>query len=452
MPPNTIYALNGDFSKAYTTIVEGQGVYVLDEDGKRYVDAIGGVGVANIGHGVEEVIEAITNKARRLAFSYSGLVDFQPRQALAAKLQAWAPAGMGATKTLFCSGGSEANEAALKLAYQNHTERGNPSKQKIIRRWQSYHGNTIGALSMSGRTQWRRRYAPYLLDFPHTPSPYCYRCPWGKGGSDCCLEWANDLRRIISQEGAENISAFIAEPIIGTSMSAVVPPPPEYYGIIRDICDENDILFIVDEVMTGVGRTGKKWGIEHWGVTPDIITAAKGLTGGYAPLGATILGENVWQAMAAGSGSVTHSYTFGGNPLSCATGVAVLEYIEKNGLVSQAGVMGEKLLSKLRSRLGNSPFVGDVRGLGLFIGVELVADKETKQPFSAEWDVTHRVEAAAFANRLFILGGMTGLIDGVAGDHFELLPPYTIQDDDLDFIVDTLDKSIDEVMAALPTN
>ncbi|MBN1222692.1 MAG: aminotransferase class III-fold pyridoxal phosphate-dependent enzyme [Candidatus Aminicenantes bacterium] len=434
--------------QAYTTLARGEGVYVFDDKGKRYLDAIGGVGVVNIGHGVKEIIETITKQVSTLAYCYSGLVDNTPQQELAAKLQEWAPGGMGKTKTLFSSGGAEANEGALKLAYQYHWERGNSSKYKIIGRWQSYHGNSIGALSMSGRTSWRRMHSPYLLDFCHIPPPYCYRCPWDKSYPGCGMDCAHELKKVIEQEGPENIAAFIAEPVIGTSMSALVPPP-EYYPIIRAICDENDVLFIVDEVMSGVGRTGEKWGIDHWKVCPDLITASKGISGGYSPLGALILSEKVWRHIAEGSRTVMHSCTYGGNPLSCATGLAVLNYIEKNDLIPKAGMMGELLIEKLRAALEDVSLVGQVRGRGLFVGVEIVANKETKEPFPQDWKITQRIEEEAFKRGLLILGGVSGLIGGVAGDHFELLPPYVLEEEHVDIIAETVREAIVAVILQL---
>ena len=440
--------LYGDLSKAYPVMVRGEGVYVYDKAGKRYLDAIGGVGVVSIGYGVTEVVEAMARQARTMAFAYGGLVDNEPRQALAAKLQEWTPTGMGKTRSLFSSGGAEANEAAFKIAYQYHWERGKPSKQKIVGRWQSYHGNSIGTLSMGGRTPWRRMHSPYLLDFPHIPPPYCYRCPWDKSYPGCGLLCAYDLRRVIRQEGQENVAAFIAEPIIGTSMSAVVPPP-EYYPIIRQICNEHDVLMIVDEVITGIGRTGRKWGIDHWQVAPDMITSAKGLTSGYAPLSALIVSESVWRTIAEGSGRVMHSSTYGGNPLGCATAMAVLDYVEKHDLISRAETTGTDLRCQIEEGLSDNPYVGEIRGKGLLIGIELVADRETKEPFPAAWDVTHRVVDEAFENGLWILGGMAGLIEGFAGDHFGLSPPFIIEEEHLTFIVATLRQSISRVLSKL---
>lgn len=427
----------------------GEGVFLYDQTGKRYLDAIGGVGVVNIGHAVSEVVAAINKQVQTLAFSYGGMFDNQSQKQLAAKLQAWAPPGMGLTRSLFSSGGAEANDGALKLAYQYQFERGKPTKQKIIGRWQSYHGNSIGTLSMSGRTQWRRMHSAYLLDFPHIPAPYCYRCPWDRVYPGCNLPCAHELSRVIAQNGPENIAAFIAEPVIGTSMSAIVPPP-EYYPIIRDICDQYDVLLMVDEVMSGVGRTGVKWGIDLWGVTPDMICASKGISGGYSPLGVVIVHEKIWRAIAEGSGTVMHSCTFGGNPVSSAAGVAVLDYIEQNDLVSRAGQMGSKLMGRLEDTLSDLPCVGQIRGQGLFIGVELVKDKETKEPFPPEWQVTKQVVTEALNSGLIILGGVAGLLDGEAGDHFEILPPYVVEDNHLDFITTTLQHCLSKVMAKLP--
>jgi len=431
------------------TMDRGEGVFLYDQNGKRYLDAIGGVGVVNIGHAVPEVVQAIRNQVEKLAFSYGGMVDNQPQKQLAAKLQDWVPAGMGLTRSLFSSGGAEANEGALKLAYQYQFERGQPTKQKFISRWQSYHGNSIGSLSMSGRTQWRRMHNAYLLDFAHIPPPYCYRCPWDRTYPECGVTCAHELARAITQNGPENIAAFIAEPVIGTSMSAIVPPP-EYYPIIREICDRYDILFIVDEVMSGVGRTGVKWGIDFWSVAPDMICASKGISGGYSPLGVVIVNEKIWRTIAENSGTVMHSCTFGGNPLSSTAGVAVLEYIEKNDLISRAGRMGAKLISKMDDDLSDLPCVGEIRGQGLFIGVELVKNKKTKETFPPGWQVTDRLVQKALDSGLVILGGVSGLLDGEAGDHFEILPPYVVEEVHLDFIVSTLKECLIQIINELP--
>jgi adenosylmethionine-8-amino-7-oxononanoate aminotransferase len=445
-PPGILYS---NFQREYKTLVRGEGAYVIDEEGRRYLDAGSAAGVVNIGYGVEEIIEAMANQARVLSFSYAGLADNRPRQALGLRLQAWAPEGMGETRSLLCSGGAEATESALKLAYQYHWERGNPSKRKLIGRWQSYHGNTIGALSVSGRTAWRRVHDPYLLGFPHIPPPYCYRCPWSLPYPECGIQCAQELRTVICQEGPENVAAFIAEPIIGTSMSAVVPPP-EYYPIVRRICDEYDVLLIVDEVMTGIGRTGKRWGIEHWATSPDMLTTAKGLSGGYSPMGAVVLGDSVWQTIARGGGRVMHSYTFGGNPIGCAAAVAVLDYVEKYDLVARASELGDRLREALEHLLGAHPHVGDIRGKGLLAGLELVSDRATKQPFPAGLGLTARVEEHAHKRGLIVLAGVPGLIEGAMGDHIELAPPFIVETEQVEEIAAILYDSIEGAVSELP--
>jgi len=437
----------GDLNREYLDVVRGDGVYIYDENGKRYLDAAAGVCVVNVGHGNEEIISAISNQLKQVSFTY-GFTDNIPRQKLAKKLDEWSPNGMGHTKTIFSSSGAEANESAIKLSYQYHQERGNVNKTKIVGRWQSYHGNTVSTLSIGGRSSWRNQFSPLLHDSLHISPPYCYRCSSKDSHSSCAENFANELRKIIKREGAGNISAFIAEPIIGTSMSAVVPPKG-YYEIIRNICDENDILFIADEVMSGMGRTGKKWGIDHWNVSPDIITTSKGIGAGYSPISAAIFSEKVWGIISSGSGYTTHSTTYGGNPLSCAVGYAVIDYIEKNDLISNAKVMGEKLISKLNEELSEIPYVGDIRGKGLLIGIEIVSDKISKAIFDPTLDLAHKIEDEARKNGLIILSGVPGLVDGVGGDHLEICPPYIINDEHVEFIVSILKKSITETISLI---
>lgn len=437
----------GNLNGEYLDIVRGDGVYIYDENGKQYLDAASGVCVVSVGYGNQEIITAISNQIKQISFTY-GFADNIPRQKLAKKLDEWSPDGMGHTKTIFSSSGAEANESAIKLSYQYHQERGNVNKTKIVGRWQSYHGNTVSTLSIGGRSAWRSKFNSLLHDSLHISPPYCYRCSSTDSHSSCAENFANELQKIIQREGAENISAFIAEPIIGTSMSAVVPPKG-YYENIRSICDENDILFIADEVMSGMGRTGKKWGIDHWNVSPDIITTSKGIGAGYSPISAAIFSEKVWDAISSGSGSTTHSTTYGGNPLSCAVGCAVIDYIEKNDLISNAEVMGEKLISKLNEELSDIPYVGDIRGKGLLIGIEIVSDKISKSIFDPKLDLAHKIEDEARKNGLIILSGVPGLVDGVGGDHLELCPPYIINDDHVEFIVSILKKSISETISSM---
>jgi len=423
-------------------ITRGKGVYLYDREGREYLDAVGGIAVVNVGHGVPEIIAAMTEQAQRVAFVSGGAFANEPAQALAEELATWAPAGL--RHVLLLAGGSEATETAMKLARQYHVERGKAGKYRVISRWISYHGNTIGALSMSGRTAWRWEFVPYLQNFPKIHPPYCYRCPYGKTYPSCQVACAEDLERVITLEGPDSIAAFIAEPVIGTS-AAGVTPPPEYYPRIREICDKHDVLFIADEVITGIGRTGKNFGIEHWGVVPDMITTAKALSSGYAPLAAVILHDKVYDAIAQGSGRTTQGFTYSGHPVSAAVGLAVLRYLKTHGLVANAGRIGRILLERLDT-LKRFPIVGDVRGLGLFLGVEFVADQATKQPFPPSAGVTRRIVEATLEQGVVVVPGMSGLIDGVAGDHIQISPPYIFTEANVEQLVRALEVAIQRVM------
>ncbi len=434
-----------DFKRTYPVITRGKGVYIYDREGREYLDAVGGIAVVNVGHGVPEIVAAMTEQAQRVAFVSGGAFANEPARALAEELATWAPAGM--RHVLLLAGGSEATETAMKLARQYHVERGKAGKYRIISRWISYHGNTIGALSMSGRTAWRWEFAPYLQNFPKIHPPYCYRCPYGKTYPSCQVACADDLERVITLEGPDSIAAFIAEPVIGTS-AAGVTPPPEYYPRIREICDKYDILFIADEVITGIGRTGKNFGIEHWRVVPDIITTAKALSSGYAPLAAVILQDRVYDAIAQGSGRTTQGFTYSGHPVSAAVGMAVLKYLKEHNLVANAGRIGRILLERLSS-LKRFPIVGDVRGLGLFLGVEFVADQATKQPFPPNAGVTRRIVEATLEQGVVVVPGMSGMIDGVAGDHIQISPPYIFTEAHVEQLVRALEVAIQKVMGEI---
>lgn len=430
-----------DMKKTYLRMERGEGIYLYDQGGRRYIDGCGGAAVVNIGHGVPEVIEAMTRQARKATFIYSGLFTNEPAVQLSGKLIGMAPPGM--SKVLLLSGGSEATESAIKIARQYHLECGNASKYKVIARRHSYHGNTLGALSLSGRVQWRQPFVPYLQDFPHIDPPYCYRCPYGKTYPSCGIACADDLERMVQFEGPEYIAAFIAEPIVGASLAGVTPPP-EYYEVIRRICDRYNILMIADEIITGVGRTGRNFGMDHWRITPDLIVTGKGLSGGYAPLAAVLVHEKVGEAVRRGSGVHTQGYTYAANPLSAAVGVAVLEYIEKHDLIRRSARMGARLVQEL-DRLRGSGIVGDIRGRGLLVGIELVRDPATKAPFPSEAHVTARVVDAALRRGLSILPGMEGIGGGGLGDQILLTPPFIITEDQVREMADILVAAAEEV-------
>lgn len=431
-----------DFTKKYPVIVRGSGVSLYDFAGREYLDAVGGISVVNVGHGVPEILAAMQAQAERVAFVHGGSFANEPAMALCEELATWAPRGLD--KVLLLSGGSEATETAMKLAHQYHLERGNGRKWRIISRWTSYHGNTIGALSMSGRTAWRKDFTPYLQNFPKIHAPYCYRCPYGQTPASCGLTCANDLERVINLEGADDIAAFIAEPVIGTS-AAGVTPPPEYYPRIREICDRHDILFIADEVITGIGRTGRNFGIEHWDVVPDMITTAKALSSGYVPLAAVILRDRVYEAIDRGSRHMTQGFTYSGHPLCASVGLAVLKYLKEHRLVENAARIGRLLLERLET-LRRFPIVGDVRGTGLILGVEFVADQATKRPFPPGAGVTRRIVEGALAEGVMVVPGMSGMIDGVAGDHIQISPPYVFNEANVERLIGALETAIGATM------
>jgi adenosylmethionine-8-amino-7-oxononanoate aminotransferase len=432
----------GDMKKTYRTIDYGKGVYLYDKGGNRYIDAAGGAMVVTIGHGVEEIAQAMSNQARKVSFAYPAQFRNEPQEELSQKLINMAPSGFA--RVYFSSGGSEANEAAIKITRQYQLERGKPSKYKIVSRWKSYHGGTLATLSIAGRTVSRKPYLPLLSEFPKIPAPYCYRCPYSLDYPRCGIECALELERVIKLEGDEYISAFIAEPIIGSTAPGVTPPK-EYYPIIRSICDRYDILFISDEVVMGVGRTGNNFAINHWGVVPDIITIAKGLASGYVPLGATVINERIADAFTKGSGNFNHVFTFAGNPVSCAVGLAVQEYVEKHKLVERAADMG-KYLHETASELRAMPIVGDIRGKGLYLGIELVKDKKSKNPFEKDFKVAQSVARKCFENGIIVLAGVGGMVDGVLGDSLVVCPPYTINEEEIDKVIGRIKKSIEEVL------
>ncbi len=430
--------------ESWPLISHAEGLYLYDAAGNRYLDACAGVHVVSIGHGVKEVIEAMHEQAGKITFAYGKFIS-KPQIHLAEKIATMTPAGL--SRVFFVSGGSEATESAMKMARKYHVETGNPSKYKVITRWQSWHGNTVGALSMSGRSPWRQDYVPYLLDFPHISPCYPYRCAYCKDAGECQLSCAEELERVIKQEGSDSISAFIAEPILGTSACGVMPPP-DYFPMVRDICDRHNVIMIVDEVVTGFGRTGLDFGIQHWDAVPDIMCTGKGLSSGYTPIAATIAHERICDAIYDTAPSFVHGHTYGGNPLSCATALAVLNYIQEHDLVKRCAEMGDLMLEKLLP-LQELPIVAEVRGRGLLIGVEFVADKKTRAPFDPSLGVTNRIVEGVFDKGVAIMPGAPGLIDGVEGDHIAISPPFTITPEEVDISVDAVVATVRELSAEL---
>jgi adenosylmethionine-8-amino-7-oxononanoate aminotransferase len=433
----------GDLRKSYPVIKKGEGIYLFDNHGNKYIDAVGSCAV-NIGYGNQKVSNAIVTQVEQISFTSNTVFSTEPQENLAKKIVSLCPKEL--TKVYFTSGGGEATDVAIKLARQYHLEKGDSFKCKVISRWQSYHGNTLGALGVSGRNFYRKNYIPYLSDVTHIPPPYCYRCSFGKEYPSCNIECALILERTIKQEGPQNVSAFISEPIIGASAAAVTPPL-EYYKIIRSICSQYDVLMIMDEVITGIGRTGRNFAIEYWNVIPDIIIIGKGIAGGYAPLAGVIVSKKIFDAIADGSGHFIHHYTYSGHPIACAAGLAVLEYIEEEGLVKLVEKKGQYFLSKLKD-LQRFDIIGDIRGKGLLFGIEYVADRKDKRPFTRETKLSEKIGDIAFKKGLIVLPGM-GSVDGILGDHILLAPPFIINYSEIDEIVQIIEDVSLEVMGPI---
>ncbi len=436
-PKNNVFYRNQNWH--YPRIERGQGIYLYDDKGKEYIDGCCGSAVANIGHGNEEVALVAAEQIRKVAFTHLSRFTSEPVEECARKVAEMTPGDLD--HVYFVSGGSEATETCVKLTRQYFKERdGNTSKWKVISRWPSYHGATIGALSMSGTIGRRKIYDPYLCDFPKINQAYCYRCPYNSRYPECGVACAYELEREILRWGEENVAAFIAEPVVGSAAPAACPPK-EYFKVIRDICDRYDILFISDEVMMGFGRTGRNFGIDHYGVVPDLIACAKGMSCGYTPLGAAVANKRVFDTiMVEGSGQFVHGHTYGANPLSCAIGSKVLDILKRDNLVKNAAVMGEYLLNRFQ-KLYDYPVVGDVRGRGLMFGIEFVKDRETREPFEPSKNVKGLVTVNCLDEGLVPYPG-GGSVDGIRGDHILLAPPITITTDEADLICEKLEKAI----------
>ncbi len=422
--------------------VRAEGVYVYDANGRQFIDCAAGIAVVNIGHGVKEVRDAMHEQIEELTFTYGGTFTTNKRQELADRIIALAPEGMD--KVFFCSGGSEAMESMIKIARQYHVERGNPSKYKIISRWQSYHGNTLATLSIGGRPSWRKPYIPMLMDHPHITQCNCFKCPFGAEYPSCGIQCARELERVIKYEGPETISAFIFEPVTGTTAPAIAPPQ-EYFDIVAETCAKYDVLIGVDEVITGFGRTGTNFAVDRFGFKPDMIGFAKGLASGYIPIGGVILHKKVVDAIAAGSGVLVHSFTFAGNPLACATANAAVKYLTDNNLIERSNKVGAEFLAMLKAQL-TFDCIGDIRGLGMLMGVELVKDRATNAAFDPALNVAGTIVRKCFEKGVMLTAGIPGSHDGVVGDSLQIAPPFVMTTEQFQQVLDVLKQSISETL------
>jgi len=426
--------------QTYPSIVKAEGIYLYDENGKQYIDGAGGSVVVNAGHGIKEFAQVIKDQVEKVAFAYRMSFTSPQFQELAKKICEFTNFDMA--KVFLVSGGSEATEISVKLARTYQIDNGAPSKYKIISRWQSYHGGTMGALSWSGFTGRRSPYLPCLKDTPHIPPAYCYRCWFNKEPDSCDLECADALEYAINQEGAGTVSAFMAEPVVGAALCGVVPRDG-YFERIREICDKYDVLLILDEVMTGFGRTGKNFAYEHFNIVPDIVAMGKGLSGGYYPLGGVICQAKITDTIAAKSGIFAAGYTYAGNPVGCAVGLKSIEYLKEHNLVDRCARLGEYLAQRMES-LKEHPTVGDIRGQGLMRGIEFVADKETKESIARELAYHYQVQSEALDRGLTMLAA-GGCNKGSAGDMILLGPPFIITEEQIDEMIDVLSSAISAV-------
>jgi adenosylmethionine-8-amino-7-oxononanoate aminotransferase len=428
-------------------VARGEGCWLIDSEGKRYLDASGGAAVSCLGHGHPRVSAAIRAQLDSVAYVHSSFFTNEPAEALARRLVDRAPPGFGEGLVTFLGSGSEAMEAALKLARQYHVERGEPARGRIISRAMSYHGNTLGALAVGGHAGRRALYAPMLVETFQIPPCFEYRF---RRDDETAEEYgrraADALEAEILRLGAGTVAAFVAEPIVGATIGTV-PPAPGYFRRIREICDRHGVLLIADEVMCGMGRCGSLFAIADEGVTPDIITIAKGLGAGFQPIGAMMASGRVADALRQGSGLLQHGHTYMSHAVACAGALAVLDVIEEEQLLGAVQRQGAALDAALRAAFGDHPHIGDIRGRGLFRTLEIVRDRDSKAPFDPALKLAARIKAEAQARGL-ICYPSSGTADGVAGDHVLLAPPFTISDEEIAQLVSMLRGTLSAVLPA----
>jgi adenosylmethionine-8-amino-7-oxononanoate aminotransferase len=443
-PAQPTRILHRQLTRTLPVAVGGAGIELIDAQGRRYIDASGGAAVSCLGHGHPDVLAAMHAQLDRLAYAHTSFFTTQAAEELADTLVRDAPAGT--SHAYFVSGGSEAVEAALKLARQFFVETGQPQRRHFIARRQSYHGNTLGALAVGGNAPRRAQFAPLLIDVEHVAPCYDYRDRQpGESPEAYGQRLLAELAETIGRLGGDHVIAFVAETIGGATQGATVPAPGYLRGV-RELCSRHGILLILDEVMCGMGRCGTLHACEAEGVAPDLLVVAKGLGGGYQPIGAVLAQAHVVEAIARGSGAFQHGHTYIGHAMACAAALAVQQVIRRDGLVERVRRQGAGLRQRLRTAFGAHPQVGDIRGRGLFQAIELVQDREQKQPFDPALKLHARIKACAMAEGLMVYP-MGGTIDGRLGDHVLLAPPFIVDDDALDQIVQRLARAVDAALA-----
>ena len=432
-----------DFRRRYPVAIRGEGCWIIDREGRRYLDASGQAAVVSIGHGVPEIGRAMAEQSSRIGFAHTTQFHSEPAAKLAQRLLALAPPNFrSGGRVYFTSGGSEATETAIKLARQFHVENGQPSHFRVVSRHQSYHGSTVGAMTVSGNVARRAPYQPLLAEWGHIAPCFCYHCPFDKKFPECGIACADDLNHFLDKNDAQGVAAFIFEPVVGATLGAAVPPDG-YVQRIAEICRKRGILLIADEIMSGMGRTGKPFAVQHWDIDPDIILVGKGIASGYAPLGAVLVSPRVVTAFEQGSGAFQHGFTYQAHPVATAAGNAVLDYIESQNLFDRVHPAAEMLRKEL-STLESHPHVGEIRGLGLLVGVEFVKDKSTREPFPKKDNIAERVRQAALDENILTYPTQ-GCVDGTNGDHILIAPPFIITPQECRLIAGALDSALHAV-------
>jgi adenosylmethionine-8-amino-7-oxononanoate aminotransferase len=435
-----------NFKKSIPVASRGEGCWIIADDGRRFLDASGQAAVVSIGHGVPEIGRAMAEQSSQIAFAHTSQFHTAPAEKFAERLLAMAPPNFrNGGRVYFTSGGSEATETAIKLVRQYCLEAGRKDRYRVLSRRQSYHGSTLGAVSVSGNVARRAPYEPLLAEWGHIAPCFCYHCPFEKTFPQCELACAEDLQTQFGSAKKTDIAAFIFEPVVGATLGAAVPPE-RYAARIAEICRTNGILLVADEVMTGIGRTGKPFAVQHWGIEPDLILVGKGIASGYAPLGAVLVSARVVEAFERGSGAFMHGFTYQAHPVSTAAGNAVLDYLETHRLFDRVNTAGHNLRGAL-APLEAHPNVGDVRGLGLLLGVEFVKDKARREPFPREQNIAEKIRQACLDESVLTYPTQ-GCVDGLRGDHILLAPPFTISSEECALTARALQSALAKVFAA----
>lgn len=437
MPSLSGAVFRRQLTRDLVSAVAASGIWITDATGRRFIDGSGGPLVVNVGHGREEIAQAVASQIRTCAYVHPTMFTGKAVEKLAARLAAVSP--MGIERFYFMTTGSEAVETAIKLARQIHIERGEPQRYRLISRWKSYHGLSLGALAATGRTGFRTPFAPMLPENHHISAPYCYRCDFGLDYPSCDLRCAQALEEQILNLGPATVSAFLAETVSGATIAAVAPPDG-YFQKIQEICDRHGVLLILDEVLCGVGRTGRFFASEHYDVVPDLVTLGKGLAGGTIALSAVGVQSKWFDAICQGSGSFVHGGTFSHHQVGCAAGNAVLDILEKEDLVARADRLGKELGDLLKQRLYGHRHVGDIRGIGMLWGIEFVADRESRRPFPRREKVAERIWERLYADGVLLYKAV-GLA-GADGDAMIVGPPFIISGQDMERIVEALEAAI----------